>query len=171
MTTSSWQNLAKHKADEILEEVSSSFPLKAPVPITDIMEEYVGDVQIVISTDYAFPDSVSALCKKDMDVGWLILVNGKEPSVRQRFSIAHELAHIALFTYQPNTMYCSHNVNDWMEDVCDQFAGHILMPESLVREYYQSISRPQLWEIATAFKVSRVVAQIELQYLGLPFTT
>jgi Zn-dependent peptidase ImmA (M78 family) len=165
-----WRNLAKNKAKEILEEVALGSPMKAPVPIHDIIEAYVGDVQVVVSMDEIFPEGVSAFATKDMNLGWVVVINGREPLVRQRFSAAHELAHIALFVNQPKKVFCSHRSDDWFEKLCDRFAGDILMPDRLILDFYRSTPSPYLGEVANYFKVSRQVAGIQLGRLGLPFS-
>ncbi len=164
-----WRNLAKYKVNEILKEVSSSYPLKAPVPINEVIESYLGDVQLVVSMDEIFPEGVSAFATKDMSFGWVIVVNGREPIARQRFSAAHELAHIAVLTHQGKREFCSHHSGDWIEKLCDRFAGDILMPDALVEDFYELNPEPYLSQVASHFKVSRQVAQIQLSRLGLPF--
>jgi len=164
-----WHIVAKNKIDEILEEVKDSCSLKAPIPIKDVIESYLGDVNFVVSMDYKFPEGVSAFSQKDMDIGWLIVINGKETIERQRFSAAHEFGHITLLRNQAKTVFCSKDGTGWDENLCDQFAGDILMPEVMVRELYKSTPSPYLADIAKAFKVSRVVAEIQLKRLRLPF--
>ena len=165
-----WQNLARHKVKEILEEVALSSSLKAPVPIDEVIESYLGDVQLVVSMDEIFPEGVSAFATKDMRLGWMIVINGREPVVRQRFSAAHELAHITVAPKHRKKEYCSHHSDDWVEKLCDRFAGDILMPDTLLRAFYRSTPSPYLSEVANHFKVSRQVAEIQLVRLGLPFT-
>ncbi len=165
-----WQNYAKNKVDEILGEVKDSCSLRAPVPIREVIESYVGDVHMVVSMDSKlFPEGVSAFSTKDMNLGWIVVVNATETVDRQRFSAAHELAHIALFKNQASKVFCSLDSRDWYEKLCDQFAGDILMPEALVGEIYRSTPSPYLEDIAKAFRVSRPVAEIQLKRLRLPF--
>jgi len=66
------------------------------------------------------------------------MIDEREPVVRQRFSAAHELAHIVLFKNQASTVCCSKNSRGWQEKLCDRFAGDILMPEERVRDIYMS---------------------------------
>lgn len=169
MISPEWKNFEKSKVNEILSEVSYLYPTKAPIPIKGVIESYMADVNFVISMDYSFPEGVSALTTKDMDIGWLIIINGRETIERQRFSAAHELGHLALFKNHPNKVFCSHHSNGWDEKLCDRFAGDILMPETLIRDLYTSNPFPYLEDIAKIFKVSRPVAEIQLKRLGLPF--
>ncbi len=164
-----WKILAKNKAQEVLDEVGDFLKIKAPVPIKEIIEHYVGDVHIVVRTDVNFPVGASAFAQKDMNLGWLIVVNGRECVERQRFSLAHELAHIVVPINPSERVYCTNGCNAWDEKLCDQFAGDILMPENMVREIYKSNPKPFIGDVAKTFKVSWPVAQIQLKKLGLPF--
>jgi Zn-dependent peptidase ImmA (M78 family) len=165
--TPEWQARAKNKANEILAEFADGRPLKAPLPINEIILDHVCDA--TIKTDLSFPKGVSAFSTKDMTVGWIVAINGREPIQRQRFSAAHELAHITLLTNQPSKVYCSAN-DDWAERLCDYFAGHLLMPEALVRQLYPAQSVPNIREVARTFKVSQAVAEIQFKQLRMQFT-
>lgn len=169
MIPEEWKNLEKNRVNEILSEVSYSCPIKAPMPIIDIIESYMGDVNFVTSMSYNFPEGVSAISTKDMNFGWLILINGRESTERQRFSAAHELAHIALFPNQPKMVFCSQENRGWNEKLCDRFAGDILMPEVLVLEQYKLNPFPYLEDIAKIFKVSKLVAEIQLSRMSMKF--
>ena len=169
MIYTSWTIYAKNKVNEILAEVADSLSLKTPIPIKEVIERYVGDVQIVERMDIDFPPGVSAFSTKDMQTGWVIAVNPREPTERQRFSLAHELAHIVLILNQPKKIYCSHESKGWDEKLCDRFAGDILMPEAMIRDLYKSTPSPYIEDVAKMFKVSRDVAKIQLGRLGLPF--
>ena len=163
-----YRNKAKSKAEEILAEYHDSHPLKSPIPIQDVIEEYLGDVQFVTTMDPIFLEGVSAFAKKDMEMGWVVAINDMECLERQRFSSAHELGHIVLIPPgQKETVYCSTDKSTWIERVCDLFAGHILMPENFVRAYCREYPSAFLEDIAKAFKVSRQVAEIQLRILGL----
>lgn len=166
-----WQVTAKNKVNEILEESKSSGLFKTPIPIREIIETYLGDVHCVVKmTGELFPEGVSAFSTKDMNIGWIIAVDGRESTERQRFSVAHELAHIVLFKNQAKTVYCSRDGNGWDENLCDQFAGDILMPEAMVRELYKSGGTVYIEDVTRMFRVSRPVAEIQLKRLHLPFS-
>jgi len=171
MIPEEWQATAKNKIAEILEEVKDSCSLKAPIPISEVIQSYLGDVHMVVRMESSlFPEGISAFSTKDMNVGWIIAVNGRETIERQRFSAAHEFAHIVLLRNQAKKVYCSHNSTGWDENLCDQFAGDILMPEAMVREVYKSKPSPYVEDIAKMFRVSRPVAEIQLKRLRLPFS-
>jgi len=71
-----WLTTAKNKANEILEDFASGSPLKVPVPINDLIEEYLGDVSLVVRQDLPFSEGVSAFSRKDMGIGWIVAING-----------------------------------------------------------------------------------------------
>ena len=164
-----WLPREKNMVDEILKEANDSGLFKAPIPISEIIESYLGDVHCVVKMDGGFfPEGVSAFSTKDMNIGWIVAVDGRECNERQRFSVAHEMAHIVLFPNQPRIVYCSHDKSSWEEQLCDRFAGDILMPETMVRDIYKSNPSPYVEDIAKTFRVSRPVAEIQLKRLGLP---
>ena len=165
-----WLPREQNIVNEILEEAKDSGLFKTPIPIRDIIESYLGDVHCVVKmSSEIFPEGVSAFSTKDINIGWIIAVDGRECTERQRFSVAHELAHIVLFKNESKTVYCSKGSRGWNEDLCDIFAGDILMPEIMVRDVYKSTPTPYVEDIAKIFKVSRPVAEIQLKRLGLQF--
>jgi Zn-dependent peptidase ImmA (M78 family) len=168
MIPEEWKNFEKFKVNEILTEIGSFRSIKAPIPIQYVIESYVADVNFVTKMDYPFPEGVSALTTKDMDIGWLIIINGREIIERQRFSAAHELGHLVLFKNQPSKVFCSDD-NGWNEKLCDRFAGDILMPDALIHELYKSNPSPYIEDVAKLFRVSKPVAEIQLKRLGVPF--
>lgn len=165
-----YREKAKLKAEEILSEFFETHSVMAPIPIRDVIEEYLGDVQFVEIGKQHFADGVSAFTKKDMELGWIVAINEMECIERQRFSSAHELGHIVLIPPElEEIVYCSTDKSNWVERACDSFAGHILMPEKAVRAYCRINPMPFLEDIARAFKVSRMVAEIQLKTFGLAF--
>jgi len=165
-----WIPREQNVVNEILSEAKDSGLLKTPIPIREIIESYLGDVHCVSKMNSElFPKDVSAFSTKDINIGWIIVVDGRECTERQRFSIAHELAHIVLFSNQAKTVCCSKEGRGWDEDLCDRFAGDILMPEDMVRELYKSNPSPYVEDIAKIFKVSKPVAEIQLKRLDLRF--
>jgi Zn-dependent peptidase ImmA (M78 family) len=169
MIPAEWKIYARNKVTEIFNEVSSYMTIKTPIPIDSVAELYLGDVNIITRIDINFPAGVSAFSTKDMRNGWIIAINGRECVERQRFSLAHELAHIILFKNQTSKVFCSNNSRGWEEKLCDRFAGDILMPEKIVRDMYQSGQTPFIEDMTKTFKVSRPVAEIQLKRLNLPF--
>lgn len=165
-----WINLSKFKANQILLEVNETIPLKLPIPIDMVVKTYLQDVQLFKLINERMNQSISACATKDMVDGWIILLNANECLERQRFSLAHELGHIALIPNQSETVYCGLG-NGWEEKLCDRFAGDILMPEIAVRTVYNKNPYPYLENIAGLFQVSTWAMSIQLKRLNLPYKT
>ena len=76
---------------------------------------------------------------------WMILLNGAEPAARQRFSLAHELKHIAdhRFIHVLYERIPEADRHAFIESVCDYFAGCLLVPRPwLKRAWGNGIQRP-----------------------------
>lgn len=99
---------------------------------------------------------------------WLILLNGNEPTVRQRFSLAHEFKHIIdhrfidiLYSRIPER-----DRTDFIEQLCDYFAGCLLVPRSWLKHAWgNGIQRPA--DLAAHFGVSQQAVQVRLAQTGL----
>lgn len=109
----------------------------------------------------------------------LILVNYNDCDARQRFSIAHELAHYFLH-YKDTTYFANRSINGVSskeEKEADRFAAELLMPTKLVRqEFYnyknncssKNITRDMIINnIKNKFLVSYDASRIRLERLGL----
>ena len=99
---------------------------------------------------------------------WLIVLNGAEPATRQRFSLAHELKHI-IDHVDVDLIYAGIDKaerGDWIESVCDYFAGCLLMPRPLLKRAW--ITLPQdLRTLAATFNVSQAAMNTRLNQTGL----
>lgn len=124
-------------------------------------------------------DYNSAISYDDSTGKYSILVNISHPITRQRFSIAHEIAHFILHKSTINDVKLLHrgiktSDNRDTETEADRLAGEVLMPEELVRNYLNtkniansdSLSSMFIKEIADYFKVSPIAATIRLRELG-----
>ena len=99
---------------------------------------------------------------------WVILLNGLEPSVRQRFSLAHEFKHILDHKGSVGTSRSTGDLNArrQIEQLCDYFAGCLLMPRPWVKAAYGEGMRDAT-ELAQLFGVSGQAMQVRLLQLGL----
>jgi Zn-dependent peptidase ImmA (M78 family) len=101
---------------------------------------------------------------------WVIVLNGAEPLVRQRFSLAHEFKHVLdapfdSFLYPESGDVTSHAR---AEQVADYFAGCLLMPKLWVRRAWTSGRDLQrLPALARRFGVSQAAMQVRLLQMGL----
>lgn len=99
---------------------------------------------------------------------WMILLNGAEPAVRQRFSLAHEFKHIVdhrfidiLYQRIPEA-----ERHEFIEGVCDYFAGCVLVPRTWLKAAWgDGIQRPA--DLATRFGVSQQAISVRLSQVGL----
>ncbi len=99
---------------------------------------------------------------------WVIVLNGAEPYVRQRFSLAHEFKHIADHRfidvlYPPTPGMTSH---ERAESVCDYFAGCLLVPKRWLRQAWTS-GMQDTASLARHFRVSQQAIQTRLLQTGL----
>lgn len=134
----------------------SSDCMSLPIDIEKVAKKF--ELNVV---EFDFADSISGVLKKDRNV---IGINKKQPKVRQRFTIAHELGHFLL----------GHDIGK-NEDVVDDdsekplhkereaniFASQILMPEeALVNEIKKE--KIDLKKLAGIFEVSEQAISIRL---------
>lgn len=99
---------------------------------------------------------------------WLILLNGSEVPGRQRFSLAHEFKHVLdnpfIDMLYPRTGSLSSA--ERAEQVCDYFAGCLLMPRMwLKRSWTTGTQQPTA--LARQFDVSKQAIQVRLLQIGL----
>ena len=99
---------------------------------------------------------------------WLVVINGAEPKVRQRFSLAHELKHIIDHNFA-DLIYSgipAEDRHDRVEQICDYFAGCLLMPRPWVKRIWGS-GVQHLPTLAQHFGVSQAAMQVRLNQIGL----
>jgi Zn-dependent peptidase ImmA (M78 family) len=98
-----------------------------------------------------------------------ITVNARHPDTRQRFTLAHEIAHFILHRDAigdgiiDNGMYRS-GKSEKIERQANQYAAEILMPWKLVIERYRA-GKMTPSDLARDFEVSPAVAEIRLKEL------
>lgn len=104
--------------------------------------------------------------------GWMIVLRGDEPQVRQRFSLAHEIKHVLddeLMAEHGGRLYnagTAHSGGEETERICDHFAACLLMPKiSLRRDWANRIQDPL--RLARRYQVSKAAMEIRLRVIGL----
>jgi Zn-dependent peptidase ImmA (M78 family) len=131
--------------------------------------------------------SVSGMLFRD-DTHTIIGVNRDQPNVRQRFTIAHEIGHLALHKGRPIVLDMSIRVN-WRQDLpeaasvreeieANAFAAALLMPSDLVAARVRDFTRGRegiddkalTVKLARAFMVSPEAMTYRLISLGLKRT-
>jgi hypothetical protein len=102
--------------------------------------------------------------------GFSIFINSDEHPNRQRFTLAHEIAHFVLHRdliedgIVDDTMYRSEMSNAY-EAQANKMAADIIMPVRLVKRLWPSQPSPEA--MAKAFGVSTAAMKIRLDGLGL----
>ncbi|WP_438278791.1 ImmA/IrrE family metallo-endopeptidase [Nitrobacter sp.] len=150
-------------------EVISSYQRTAPIDV----EAIAGALGISISFDDRLPDDISGKIERAgrFSDRFKITINGSHPRTRQRFTIAHELAHYVLHRsligdgIVDDAMYRSSR-GDVIERQANSYAATILMPAPLVREKFRAKVK-SFAQMAQTFDVSPDVARIRMRELRL----
>ncbi len=101
---------------------------------------------------------------------WIIKVNALHHPNRQRFTIAHELAHFARHRslqaqFEDQNFFRKGDLNA-METEANRFAGELLMPESPFRDRAQ-LFNGSIEAIAQYFKTSTLAVRVRAKQLGM----
>lgn len=104
------------------------------------------------------------------DSGFVCYVDSSEPSVRQRFSAAHELGHFSLHrqhlgeSHQDNYLLRAAGMTSAQETQANRFAADLLMPRNLI-DLAMTEGHTSVRQLASLFQVSEIAMSIRL---GLP---
>lgn len=101
---------------------------------------------------------------------WAIMVAADEPRVRQRFSLAHELAHVVYHPLSDRSLPAiseKQMAETRLEQACEYFAACLLMPRVWMKRAYYEGGIDDLPGLARLFNVSWVAMEIRLEQLGL----
>ena len=109
-------------------------------PIQDIAE--VLESGGVRTGEVPLSEDVSGLTVDGPDIGILVVVNKEHPKIRQRFSFAHEYAHVLLDRDRPTVSRASER-DDLREVRANAFAAAFLMPDEGVRRYVGGLGKGQ----------------------------
>lgn len=124
--------LTLEEANKIIE----SFQETAPVNV----HELANKLGLEVYTSSVVPKNVSGAIIENKETNrYRIITNAKHPFVRQRFTIAHEIAHFLLHKnligdgIQEDALYRS-GLSEQREVEANAFAANILMPWHLIEE-------------------------------------
>ncbi|PSR35710.1 MAG: hypothetical protein C7B44_12825 [Sulfobacillus thermosulfidooxidans] len=155
-----------------------------PIPIEDLARG------LGIRVHYEpFDGDLSGILLRDED-RTIIGINSRQASVRQRFTVAHELGHFLLHSgnkvhidreFRVNFRDATHPTSSGGEETeANRFAAALLMPESLMREAFRrktsngfnpigddDDANDVLRKLAREFKVSYQAFLLRLGELGL----
>lgn len=163
MTTREWQSLEPAERECIVRAQGA-----IPVKLSGLAREF--GLRLVAST---LPTGISGEIRPSAG-GFTISVNRHDSARRQRFTVAHEIAHYLLHRDQigsgisDDVLYRS-SLSDTREAEANKLAAEILLPrEQLKREVDRRVGLPSdqlVSELAAKFDVSEVAMKIRL---GLP---
>jgi Zn-dependent peptidase ImmA (M78 family) len=97
---------------------------------------------------------------------WLILINRKDVAGRQRFSICHEFKHVLDNPFADVLYSGCIPGKQRIEQVCDYFAGCVLMPRSWLKQAWTS-GMQDVGSLARRFDVSQMAMRVRLLQIGL----
>ena len=150
-----------------------------PVDLGRVMKYYKISL---LATDFReleeFPEIVEETKKRGAVLGavaskgdnLVILYNKDDTRHRQKFTIAHELAHCCLHADQleakGHIQYrIDSDTNNQEEINANIFAGELLIPKSAIDIIYRTIHCPSLDVLVNIFDVSKNVLRARLDYL------
>lgn len=102
----------------------------------------------------------------------LVVLRKRDPSVRQRFTLAHELGHLRL-EHSGAMFQCNldkqeetpkYRLVEWQ---ANRFAERVLMPAPMVRAFVETAGRWNLASLARAFGVCQATAYWRLVHLRM----
>jgi len=99
---------------------------------------------------------------------WIIVVNSGEVPTRQRFSLAHELKHIVDHPFV-DRLYGALEGDErrrWVEQVCDYFAGCLLMPRTWLQRDIDS-GLGDVGDLVRRYQVSWAAMNYRLTQIGM----
>lgn len=143
-------------------EIIDKHQQKIPVKITDITNDF--GIKVYKS---AMSGISGAIIKEDKE--YVIYINSEDGRNRQRFTIAHEIAHYVLHkdkignNLTDNAMYCS-RLSNVLEKQANRLASEILMPVKFVMEYINE--NKNISQMASLFEVSEEAIKIRLEEGG-----
>lgn len=141
-------------------------------PLADILSlvEQTAGVPVVVA---AFHENIAGLFRRRRE-GAFIFINGTQPLVRQRFTLAHEFGHYWLghksVLDRPSDLFTFSN-RDPREVEANQFAGEFLAPRRAVTNWIErhapgSIGIDDVVRLAWTFGISAKSASIRMQDSG-----
>jgi Zn-dependent peptidase ImmA (M78 family) len=134
MTSSEWRAIDGDTRGKLTQHLR-----EAPVSLSAIAQSL--GVKVVSSV---LPNGISGEIRPDesTDSGFIIRVNKNDPARRQRFTVAHELAHFLLHRdmigngVTDDVLYRS-TLSDSREAQANRLAADLLMPRTLVDEWIE----------------------------------
>jgi Zn-dependent peptidase ImmA (M78 family)/DNA-binding XRE family transcriptional regulator len=127
-------------------------------PIEDLTAVVERAGAIVVQLDFD-TSRIDALSFRLPGMPPLIFMNSSVPGDRYRFTLAHEIAHLACHNH-PETDEC-------MEEQADEFAAELLMPAKEIRPYLAYPSLAKLGQAKQYWKVSMKALIVQSSRLSM----
>lgn len=136
------------------------------------IESLIKSQGIILVYSTNLPSEVSGKLDKSGN-DWIITINKKQVSQRQRFTMAHEFAHFCLHkdtanSFEDITFFRAENSSDSIEKQANNFAAELLMPESLIRKNIKN-GITSVSSLSEIFGVSPLAMKFRLKSLGFSF--
>jgi Zn-dependent peptidase ImmA (M78 family) len=135
------------------------------VPVDAIAEKYAVLVRETLPNEIS--GMLVPLPSQSNEAKWAIVVNAADPPVRQRFTVAHELAHLLLHRYTTphadgryqvrfrDEASSKGSVREEIE--ANQFAAELLMPEKFLRLFTDKMRFDLADDVGDADAVARLI--------------
>jgi Zn-dependent peptidase ImmA (M78 family) len=157
--------LTRHEALSIAERQAFRFLDLTGISDAPVPEHIISELpRLQVERVTPFPSSGAANWVAGR---WVVVLNGAEPATRQRFSLAHELKHIFDDPFV-DRLYGAVDPRDranWIEQVCDFFAGCLLMPRPWLKRAWSE--EQHIPTLASRFHVSPSAMSTRLHQIGL----
>lgn len=155
--------LARAEAPSAI-EIAARFMKQAPVDLDGM----AGALGVEVVSDPRLPEGIAGRIERS-GRGYRATINGRDGRRRQRFTLAHELAHVILHRdllgdgIVDDVLYRSRMSSD-IESQANRFAADLLMPAALMREFWRQGVR-SFADMAARFDVSAEAARIRMHDL------
>jgi Zn-dependent peptidase ImmA (M78 family) len=133
-----------------------------PVPIEAIA---AGLPRVVVKRVHDLPTSGRSQWNGS---AWVLLVDAGEAPVRQRYSLAHELAHVVWHPLSVRVLPATkrNSAEDRIERACEYFAACLLMPRLWMKRAYFDERIQDVPSLSRLFGVSWLAMRVRLEQLG-----
>lgn len=154
-----------------------NIPLDPPIQLSKLLKNIgisalgIDFTDIEQAANYERGRILGAAISKDDNL--TIFYRKDDTKNRQRFTIAHELAHCCLHTenLQQNHIELRDDalIKTQKEIDTNIFAGELLIPEDILKQIHSQFYLPKLSSLASIFGVSTNVMAARLDYLSMPY--
>ena len=159
----------REQIEELTQTMRIRLNLSTPLHMIDVIKKLGINCNPVENVDY------DARLSGNKEEGYCISYNKTQSFVRQQFSIAHELGHLILHTYNRNdsqSVYYRRNGSvSQIEWEANEFAAALLMPREefidFCKEHVNLEGKIYLSILAENFKVSEQAVRVRGSVLGL----